>query len=42
VSVKVTDECPPCGYDNIDLPPSAFAQLTDKGEYIWSSIYVQS
>jgi hypothetical protein len=33
VNVKVVDECPVCGYDNIDLSPSAFAQLADKSEH---------
>jgi hypothetical protein len=32
VKVKVVDECPVCGYDNIGLSPSAFEQLADKSE----------
>jgi hypothetical protein len=30
VKVKVVDECPVCGYDHIDLSPSAFEQLAEK------------
>ncbi|KAF8605614.1 barwin-like endoglucanase [Ceratobasidium sp. AG-I] len=30
VNVRVVDECPVCGHDNIDLSPSAFEQLGDK------------
>jgi hypothetical protein len=32
VKVKVVDECPVCGSSNIDLSPSTFEQLADKGE----------
>ncbi|KAG8711141.1 hypothetical protein FRC09_020754 [Ceratobasidium sp. 395] len=30
VKVKVVDECPVCGHENIDLSPSAFEQLAPK------------
>ncbi|KAF8604838.1 hypothetical protein BDV93DRAFT_555267 [Ceratobasidium sp. AG-I] len=32
VNVRVVDECPVCGRDNIDLSPSAFEKLADKDE----------
>ncbi|KAG9104852.1 hypothetical protein FRC06_008082 [Ceratobasidium sp. 370] len=32
VRVKVVDECPVCGPNNIDLSPSAFEQLAPKSE----------
>ncbi|KAG9123242.1 hypothetical protein FRC07_015193 [Ceratobasidium sp. 392] len=32
VKVKVVDECPVCGHNNIDLSPSAFEQLAPKRE----------
>jgi expansin (peptidoglycan-binding protein) len=38
VRVRVVDECPECGYDNLDLSPAAFEQLADKGVYISSNI----
>ncbi|CUA69416.1 WD repeat and SOCS box-containing protein 1 [Rhizoctonia solani] len=31
VRVRVVDECPVCGYNDIDLSPSAFQKLADKG-----------
>ncbi|KAG8765621.1 hypothetical protein FRC12_007396 [Ceratobasidium sp. 428] len=37
VKVKVVDECPVCGHDNIDLSPSAFEQLAPKR----TSSYIQ-
>ncbi|KAL5636668.1 hypothetical protein ACGC1H_000581 [Rhizoctonia solani] len=30
VRVRVVDECPVCGYNDIDLSPSAFQKLADK------------
>jgi expansin (peptidoglycan-binding protein) len=42
VNVNVVDECPVCGYDNIDLSPSAFEQLADKSECRLLNIFVQS
>ncbi|KAG8741401.1 hypothetical protein FRC10_002921 [Ceratobasidium sp. 414] len=32
VRVKVVDECPVCGHNNIDLSPSAFEQLAPKSK----------
>lgn len=39
VNVRVVDECPGCGHDDIDLSPSAFEQLGDKGAFIFYPIY---
>ncbi|EUC66504.1 tyrosine kinase catalytic domain protein, partial [Rhizoctonia solani AG-3 Rhs1AP] len=33
VRVRVVDECPVCGYNDIDLSPSAFQKLADKEFY---------
>jgi hypothetical protein len=33
VNVRIVDLCPACGYNDLDLSPSAFEQLGDKSKH---------